>query len=134
MTLRNTAKAPTRVKLLVTGGITEPSDEGEATAGHVSGPGNRAHRRRQDPRHRRVWQGSGECRVRCPGDHHQGREEGRWDQGLGAGERPTARSSTFVPAGPTRTWRWSTRSQRQVNVAGNAAKGSASVRMVAVIK
>jgi len=135
VTLRNTAKAPTRVKLLVTGGITEPSDEGKRLRATSADLGT-------------VRTGGGKTRAidvsgKVPASAEsvvlaittKGAKKAGGIKVWGAGERPTARSLDVRPGrSNTDLAVVDLGSQRQVNVAGNAAKGSASVRMVAVIK
>jgi hypothetical protein len=133
--LRNTSKAPTRVKVMVTGGITKPSEDSNRLKAASADLGT-------------VRTGGGKTRTVDVAGRVPGRAKAvvvavttRGDKkpgGItvwGTGERPKGRSIDVRPGrsntdlavvalGP----------ERVVNVRGRAAKGSASLRMVGVVK
>jgi hypothetical protein len=133
--LRNTSKAPAKVKVMVTGGITKPSEDSRRLKAASADLGT-------------VKTGGGKIRTvdmggKVPGNAKavvvvvttRGAKKSGGITVWGTGERPNGRSIDVRPGrsntdlvvvdlGP----------ERVLNIRGRAAKGSASLRMVGVLK
>lgn len=135
VSLRNTAKAPTEVKVLVTGSITGPRSDSKRLTAASTDLGT-------------VRTGGGKVRsidvtAKVPGEAAaivlavttKGAKKAGGITVWGAGDRPAGRSLDVRKGGSNTDLAVVTLGPEQVvNVVGRAAKGSASMRMVGVIK